>query len=135
MLDRPGRRNALAALLLAVMAPLLVSSSLHKRLAYDEYDNLAYGYRVRTLGPLPPLNGQRMPVLVLNALGCPEPCREADVNATEGRRLLVRLPTMLFTLGLGFLIYVWVGESSPAGAPLGPGLYGLHPSVLAHRTA
>jgi hypothetical protein len=132
MLDRPGRRNALAALLLAVMAALLVSSSLHKRLAYDEYDNLAYGYRVRTLGPLPPLNGQRMPVLVLNALGCPEPCREADVNATEGRRLLVRLPTMLFTLGLGFLIYVWVGESSPAGALLALGLYALHPSFLAH---
>jgi hypothetical protein len=132
MLDRPARRAALAVFLLAVMATLLVLSSLHKKLAYDEYDNLAYGNRVRTLGPLPPLNGQRMPVLVLNALGCAPPCREADVNATEGRRLLVRLPTILFTLGLGVLIYVWVGEWSPPGALLALGLYAFHPSFLAH---
>jgi Dolichyl-phosphate-mannose-protein mannosyltransferase len=133
MLERPLVRTALAGLLLAVMAGLLVTSSLHKRLAYDEYDNLAYGYRVRTLGPLPPLNGQRMPVLVLNALGCPAPCKEADVNATEGRRLLVRLPTMAFALGLGIFLYVWAGEwVGPRGALLALALYALHPSFLAH---
>ena len=134
MLERPLGRTALAGLLLAVMAGLLVASSLHKKLAYDEYDNLAYGYRVRTLGPLPPLNGQRMPILVLNALGCPEPCREADVNASEGRRLLVRLPTMAFALGLGIFLDAgpageWVG---PRGALLALALYALHPSFLAH---
>ena len=133
MLERPLGRTALAGLLLAVMAGLLVASSLHKKLAYDEYDNLAYGYRVRTLGPLPPLNGQRMPILVLNALGCPEPCREADVNASEGRRLLVRLPTMAFALGLGIFLYVWAGEwVGPRGALLALALYALHPSFLAH---
>ncbi len=133
MLERPLARAAAAALLLATMAALLVASSLHKRLAYDEYDNLAYGYRVRTLGPLPPLNGQRMPILVLNALGCSDPCREADVNATEGRLLLVRLPTMAFALGLGFLIYVWAREwLGPRGALLALALYAFHPSFLAH---
>jgi Dolichyl-phosphate-mannose-protein mannosyltransferase len=133
MPERPSARTALAGLLLAVMAGLLVASSLHKKLAYDEYDNLAYGYRVRTLGPLPPLNGQRMPVLVLNALGCPEPCREADVNATEGRRLLVRLPTMAFALGLGIFLYAWAGEwLGPRGALLALALYAFHPSFLAH---
>jgi 4-amino-4-deoxy-L-arabinose transferase-like glycosyltransferase len=133
MLERPAPRKALAAALVALMAALLVLSSLHKRLAYDEYDNLAYGYRVRTLGPLPPLNGQRMPVLVLNALACPAPCKEEDVNATEARLLLVRLPSMLFALGLGVLIYVWAGEATtPVGALLALGLYALHPSFLAH---
>jgi hypothetical protein len=133
MLERPLVRKALAGLFLAVMAGLLVTSSLDKRLAYDEYDNLAYGYRVLSLGPLPPLNGQRMPVLVLNALGCPESCKEADVNATEGRRLLVRLPTMAFALGLGILLYVWAGEwVGPRAALLALGLYALHPSFLAH---
>ncbi len=133
MLERPLVRTALAALLLAVMAGLLVASSLGKRLTYDEYDNLAYGYRVRTLGPLPPLNGQRMPVLSLNALGCPAPCKEVDANATEGRRLLVRLPTMAFALGLGIFLYMWAGEwVGPRGALLALALYALHPSFLAH---
>jgi Dolichyl-phosphate-mannose-protein mannosyltransferase len=133
MLERSLARTALAGVLLALMSGLLVTSSLHKKLVYDEYDNLAYGYRVRTLGPLPPLNGQRMPILVLNALGCPEPCKEADVNATEGRRLLVRLPTMAFALGLGIFLYMWTREWAGAGAALlALALYALHPSFLAH---
>jgi len=43
---------------------------LHKRLAYDEFDNLAYGHRFLTEGPSAPMNGQRMPVLALNAVPC-----------------------------------------------------------------
>ena len=58
---RPRVRWTAAILLLAVMAALLVSSSLHKRLVYDETDNLSYGFRFLTKGPgVPPL-GQRMP--------------------------------------------------------------------------
>lgn len=133
MLDRPFVRGIAVTLLLVTMAALLVSSSLHKKLAYDEYDNLAYGYRVRTLGPLPPLNGQRMPILVLNALGCPDPCTEVAVNTTEGGRLLVRLPTMAFALVLGLLLWVWAGEWLGSRAALfALALYAFHPSFLAH---
>ncbi len=133
MLDRPLVRGAAVALFLATMAALLVTSSLHKKLSYDEYDNLAYGYRVWTLGPLPPLNGQRMPILVLNALGCPDPCREADVSTTEGGRLLVRIPTIAFALALGLLLYAWAAEwIGPRGALVALALYAFHPSFLAH---
>jgi 4-amino-4-deoxy-L-arabinose transferase-like glycosyltransferase len=141
MLDRPLARGVAVAVLLATMALLLVTSSRHKKLAYDEYDNLAYGYRVRTLGPLPPLNGQRMPILVLNALGCPAPCTEADATRRgdsahlrgEGTRLLVRLPTMVFALALGLVLYSWAAEWLGARAALlALGLYALHPSFLAH---
>ena len=121
------------AALLATMAGLLVLSSLHKKLAYDEYDNLAYGYRLLTKGPVLPPNGQRMPILALNALGCPAGCRQDEVNATEGSRLLVRLPTMLFALGLGLVVYAWTAEwlSERAGL-LALVLYAFQPTVLAH---
>jgi Dolichyl-phosphate-mannose-protein mannosyltransferase len=115
------------------MAGLLVLSSLHKTLVYDEYDNLAYGYRLLTKGPVLPPNGQRMPILALNALGCPAGCRQADVDATEASRLLVRLPTMLFALALGLVIYAWTAEwlSERAGL-LALALYAFQPTVLAH---
>lgn len=107
------------ALLLAAMAALLVSSSLHKKLAYDEFDNLAYGHRFLTEGPSAEMRGQRMPVLALNALGClRDGCRLKVLDASEGRRLLVRLPTMAFTLALGLLVHRWAGELFGARAAL-----------------
>jgi hypothetical protein len=115
------------------MAGLLVLSSLHKKLTYDEYDNLAHGYRVLTHGPVLPLNGQRMPILVLNALGCPEGCRQADVEASEGSLLLVRLPTMLFALGLALVVYAWAAEwMGPRAGLLALLLAALQPTILAH---
>jgi hypothetical protein len=115
------------------MAGLLVLSSLHKKLSYDEYDNLAYGYRVLTRGPVPPPNGQRMPVLALNALGCPEGCREADVDASESSLLRVRLPTMLFALLLGVVVWLWATEwLSPRAGLLALVLYAFQPGFLAH---
>jgi hypothetical protein len=115
------------------MAGVLVLSSLHKKLVYDEYDNLAYGYRLLTKGPVLPPNGQRMPILALNALGCPAGCRQDDVDATDGSRLLVRLPTMLFALALGLVVYAWTAEwlSERAGL-LALVLYAFQPTVLAH---
>ena len=44
-------RRTVTIVLLAVMAALLVSSSLHKRFVYDEFDNLSYGYRFLTTRP------------------------------------------------------------------------------------
>jgi hypothetical protein len=119
--------------LLLVMAGLLVLGSLHKKLAYDEYDNLAYGYRVLTHGPVLPPNGQRMPILVLNALGCPHGCVQADVEATEGSLLLVRLPTMLFALGLALVVYAWAAEwMGPRAGLLALLLAAFQPTLLAH---
>jgi hypothetical protein len=60
----------LLSLLLALMGALLVSSSLGKRLAYDEGDNLGYGYRLLSSGLSAPANGQRMLVLAFNAWSC-----------------------------------------------------------------
>jgi len=77
-----------AILLPALMAALLVSSSLHKRFVYDEFDNTSYGFRFLTKGPgVPPL-GQRMPVLVMNALGCvTSGCDRDTLDASETVRL------------------------------------------------
>ncbi len=132
--DRPLARGLLAGALLGGMAALLVLSSLHKKLSYDEYDNLAYGQQLLSRGPTPPPNGQRMPILALNALPCrAEGCRERDVDATEAGRLLVRLPTMLFALLLGAAVFGWASEMFGRGAGLlALTLYVFNPSFLAH---
>ena len=53
----------------------------------DEYDNLSYGYRFLTKGPGVAPEGQRMPVLVLNALPCAgQGCDLDAVNDREGLR-------------------------------------------------
>jgi hypothetical protein len=127
-------RRVLPPLLLAVMGALLVLSSLHKPLAYDEFDNLAYGYRFLDRGPGAPMRGQRMPILVLNALGCAaEGCRQDAVNASEAALLKVRLPTMIFTLLLGVLVHRWGREVlGEAGGLAALWLYAFDPSFLAH---
>src|SRR5262245_23323998 len=103
------------------MALLLVTSSLHKRFSYDEVDNFAYGMRFLTEGPGAPMNGQRMPVLALNAL----PSLMAgwtvnDLHRSEWRRMIVRAPTMAFALLLAWLVGRWASE-----------LYGKVPGLLA----
>jgi dolichyl-phosphate-mannose-protein mannosyltransferase len=127
-------RRVLPPLLLAVMGTLLVLSSLHKPLAYDEFDNLAYGHRFLDRGPGAPMRGQRMPVLLLNALGCAsEGCRQDAVNASEAALLKVRLPTMVFTLLLGVLIHRWGRKAlGDAGGLAALWLYAFNPSFLAH---
>lgn len=126
--------RAAPALLLAAMAVLLASSSLHKKLVYDEFDNLAYGHRFLSEGPSAEMRGQRMPVLALNALGClADGCRLKVLDASERRRLMVRLPTMAFTLALGLLVYRWAGELfGPGAALLTLVLYAFQPTFLGH---
>ena len=121
-------------LLLAVMAALLVSSSLHKRFVYDETDNLSYGFRFLTKGPgVPPL-GQRMPVLVLNAIGClAGGCDQATLDGSEGARLAVRAGSMVFALALAVLLSMWAGRLfGPLGALAGLWLAVFDPTLLAH---
>jgi hypothetical protein len=127
-------RRVLPPLLLIVMGALLVLSSLHKPLAYDEYDNLAYGYRFLDRGPGAPMRGQRMPILLLNALGCAaEGCRQDGVNASEAALLKVRLPTMIFALLLGVLVHRWGREVlGEAGGLAALWLYAFNPNFLAH---
>jgi hypothetical protein len=122
------------AVLLAAMAALLVSGSLHRKLVYDEFDNLAYGHRFLTDGPAAEMRGQRMPVLALNALGCLSGgCRLRVLDASERGRLLVRLPTMVFTLALGLLVFTWAGELfGPRAALLALVLYAFQPTFLGH---
>ena len=124
----------LPPLLLALMGALLVLSGLHKPLAYDEFDNLAYGYRFLDRGPGAPMRGQRMPTLVLNALGCAaQGCRQDVVNASEAGLLKVRLPTMIFTLLLGVLVHRWGREVlGEAGGLAAVWLYVFNPNFLAH---
>jgi hypothetical protein len=127
-------RRVVPPLLLIVMAALLVLSSLHKPLAYDEFDNLAYGYRFLDRGPGAPMRGQRMPILVLNALGCAAGgCRQDAVNASEAALLKVRLPTMIFALLLGALVHRWGREVlGEAGGLAALWLYAFSPNFLAH---
>jgi hypothetical protein len=116
------------------MGALLVLSSLHKPLAYDEFDNLAYGHRFLDRGPGAPMRGQRMPVLALNALGCAsQGCRQELVNASEAALLKVRVPTMVFALLLGVLVHRWGREVlGETGGLAALGLYAFNPSFLAH---
>lgn len=127
-------RRLLPPVLLAAMGALLVLSSLHKPLAYDEFDNLAYGYRFLDRGPGAPMRGQRMPVLALNALGCAsQGCRQELVNASQAALLKVRLPTMVFALLLGVLVHRWGREVlGEAGGLAALWLYVFNPSFLAH---
>lgn len=120
--------------LLALLLALLVATSRHKGLAYDEVDNLAYGHRFLTLGPSAPMHGQRMPVLALNALPCVrDGCRTKVLAADEGRRMMVRAPTMLFALALGALVHAWARALfGPAGGLLALFLYVTNPNVIAH---
>ena len=130
----PVFKRVAPVVLLAVMAALLVVSSLHKRLVYDEYDNLSYGYRFLSKGPGVLPEGQRMPVLVLNALGCAaQGCDPAALDAGEGARLLVRAGSMLFALGLAMAVALcasrWFG---PTGGLAALWLAVFDPTVLGH---
>jgi hypothetical protein len=120
--------------LLAIMATLLVVSSLGKRLVYDEYDNLAYGYRLLSRGLAPPTSGQRMPILMLNALPCAAAgCRARDLEADGSARLLLRVPTMVFALMLGVVAFGWASEMfGPRSGLLALGLLAFDPTLLAH---
>lgn len=120
--------------LLAIMATLLVVSSLGKRLVYDEYDNLAYGHRLLSRGLAPPTSGQRMPILMLNALPCAaKGCRARDLEADGTARLLVRVPTMAFALMLGVVVFGWASEMfGPRSGLLALALAAFDPTLLAH---
>jgi hypothetical protein len=133
-LARPVLRRAVTLALLTIMAALLVSSSRHKRLVYDETDNLSYGYRFLTKGPgVAPL-GQRMPVLILNALGClPNGCDNDVLNRSGGARLAVRAGSMVFALALAALVATWAGRMfGTVGAVAALWIAVFDPSLLAH---
>jgi hypothetical protein len=132
--DGPLVRWVAPVALLVMMAALLVVSSLGKRLVYDEYDNLAYGHRLLSRGLAPPTSGQRMPILMLNALPCAHAgCRARDLEADEAARLLVRVPTMIFALLLAIVAFGWASEMfGPRPGLLALALLALDPTLLAH---
>jgi hypothetical protein len=131
---RVSLRRFIPAVLLAVMAGLLVDGASHKRLVYDEPDNLAYGRRFLREGPGAVPDGQRMPILALNALACMyKQCRLPHVNRSDLNRLEARGATIALTLALGVVVFLW------ARSLLGPGpalaalwLFVFNPNMLAH---
>ncbi len=129
----PAVLRAASAGLLALLAALLVATSLGKHLSYDEPYHLAYGQRFLTEGPQVRLR-ERLPVVALSALAClDDRCDPVRLGEDEGRRLLVRAPTMLFALACGLLLQRWAAELLGHRAGLATlALYVLNPTVLAH---
>jgi len=128
------RQNAPAVILLGIMLTLMISAASKKPLSFDEYPNLTYGYRFLTDGPLVEPDGQRMPILALNALfALPFHNDSVAIQANEWTRLLPRIPTMLFALLLGLLVYRWTFELfGRKSAMLALALYALNPNFIAH---
>ncbi len=124
----------LAAVMLAAMFILMLASTWHKTLSFDEYPNLWYGYRVITEGTSAVPDGQRTPIFVLNALFClPTQCEAEAVHHRYPDRLLVRLPSMGFALLTGILIYIWAGELfGITAALLCLLLFVFNPNFMAH---
>ena len=122
------------AVLLGLMLLLMIGNQLHKPLAYDEFFNLRYGYRFLTQGPLAETDGQRSPILALNALFClHHGCELSILQTNEIARLAVRLPALVFALLLGIMIYRWAHELFGGRAALfSLFLYAFTPNYLAH---
>lgn len=122
------------SLLLLAMLVLMAGSSLHKRLAYDEYPNLHYGYRFLTEGPSAVPDGQRMPVMALHALTCAAyQCDPSVLDERPAARMATRLPSFLFALLLGCAVYAWTGELYGKRAALfSLALYVFNPNFIAH---
>ena len=129
----PVSLRSVSLLLLAMLA-LMIGSSLHKKLAYDEYPNLYYGYRFLTEGPSAIPDGQRMPILAIPALGCAAyQCDSSLLERRPAARLIVRLPSLLFALLLGCVIYAWARELYGNRAALfSLALYVFNPNFIAH---
>lgn len=132
LLDIAPRR--MAGLLLLLMLGLMIGNSWHKTLTYDEPFNLKYGSRLLSEGPMAPMEGQRMPVLALHALGClPYQCEIELLQSSNRLRVAVRLPSMLFTLAAGWLIFLWILRLYGAKPALaGLMLYVFNPTFIAH---
>jgi hypothetical protein len=129
-----ARHLLVAAALLGVMAALLALSSLGKKLVYDEFDNLAYGYKILIEGPSVPRSGQRMPLLALNALACRDDgCRRAGLDESEAARLAARAPAMAFALLLAAAAGAWARELyGPRAGLVALTLSAFDPTLLAH---
>jgi hypothetical protein len=112
----------------------MLDAARHKRLVYDELDNLAYGRKYLREGPQAIPHGQRMPVLALNALGCiHRQCRVQFVNRSDLTRLHARAATIVFALALGAVVFAWARTLfgfAPAVCALW--LCVLNPNLLGH---
>ena len=124
----------IVGVLLSLMFLLMSSSGWHKNFSMDEPHNLRYGYDVLTKGPLAETDGQRMPVFALHALACQSyGCASEIMLDRPWRQLWIRLPSMLFTLALGLLVWYWCRKLYGSTAALGAlFLYALNPTLLAH---
>jgi len=123
-----------AALLLALHALLLVSSSWNKSPTYDEPAHLKFGLVYLDEGRLPEADAQKMPVTLLNALAL-RVCGGTTGDFETDRRFLLcaRLPTMLASLVLGLGLLCWsTGRHGRTGGLLTLALYCLSPTVIAH---
>ncbi len=124
----------IVGVLLAIMFLLMNFSGWHKILSFDEPHNLRYGYDVLTKGPLAETDGQRMPVFALHALACRSYACDCEKTIDQPWRLFwIRLPSMLFTLALGFLVWYWCRRLYGSNAALGAlFLFVFNPNFIAH---
>ncbi len=134
MTSSGSRLHWLPSVLLGAMFFFMAWGNLHKSLSYDEPNNLRYGYKFLTEGPMAEPEGQRMPVLALNALGCVSyGCDWEVLDSREMSRLIVRLPSMIFALLAGWVLYIWVMQAfGRIPALLSLGLYVFNPNFIAH---
>jgi hypothetical protein len=132
--ESPGGLDRFGPFVLLLLGlALLVLSSRHKRLSNDEWFNLDYGRSFLEEGPRLQAS-PHLPSLALNALAClPEKCDRASLDRDGPRRMLVRAPSMAFTLLLGWLVYSWARELlGRRPALLALLLYVFNPNFLAH---
>jgi hypothetical protein len=145
LINNPGQRHRqthgldffspfTVATLLFIMFMLMLLSGWHKELSFDEPHNLRYGTDFLTKGPLAETDGQRMPIFALHALTCKSyGCASDKITGHPWLQLGVRLPSILFTLALGLLVWYWCrslyGSQAGMGALL---LYVFNPTLLAH---
>jgi 4-amino-4-deoxy-L-arabinose transferase-like glycosyltransferase len=129
----PGRCHLPAVLpFLLVLLGLEVSSMTRLSPTHDEGTHLAFGRNVLQRSAVGPA-GQAMAVSLVNDLPL-RGLRAAGIMVSHRTRFfLARLPTVLVSLGLGVLVFVWADRLyGLRGALLAAALYTACPTVIAH---
>lgn len=133
VVDRSTLRSQMvvAPFLLAILV-LNLTSMWHKSQTIDEPEHLRFGRDV-LMAPRVEANQQRMPMTAVNALADIAFERVRPNSSPRARLFIARVPTVLLSVVLGWLVFLWSRELwGTAGGVFSLGLYTISPSVLAH---